>query len=297
MGFLDSIFGGGSSDPVQSTTTTQSVFFPGQQEAITNILSKINPTFFGRNLKYYPGRTTPQASSATREAQDSVLAYARGAGRDMVNSSLGASNFLTSGDVLSPDSNPALAASIEGAINPVFRNLTQRVLPTTRSEFLGTGGTGSTRQGIAEGIATRDATRDAFDIASQMASTNYQAGLEAMTKGLALAPNTYNLGLGPAQSIGAVGQQREGYTRERMQENFARYMFNKFAPMQFLMDAANLAYGAPTMGTTSIGVAPGPQEPGLLSRLAGGAMMGSSLGGMFGMGGPMSATIGALLSI
>lgn len=105
--------------------------------------------------------------------------------------------FLTSGDVLSPGSNPALQGAIEAASRPVVENFQRNVLPSITQEGIASGGYGGTRQGIAEGIAGQALNRQVGDIASTLSNQNYQSGLQAMLGGL----NT---------SVAQTGQQVSG---------------------------------------------------------------------------------------
>lgn len=96
----------------------------------------------------------------------------------------GGLNFLTSGDVLNPSSNPHLQAAIEAATRPTIENFQQQILPGLASEAITAGGYGGSRQGIAEGLAAGAATRQIGDMAANMSNANYQAGLQAMLGGL-----------------------------------------------------------------------------------------------------------------
>jgi hypothetical protein len=143
-------------------------------------------------------------------------------------------DFLLNPALLSPDSNPYLAATGTAATRPLYRNLVEQILPNIRSEAGGAGQYGSTRQGIAEGLAagrTQDAASDAL---AKIYSGGYGQGLGAMSNALGqagglgsafgnLAQGGTNLGtslLGmydtPATSLMSVGQMRQQYPWEQL---------------------------------------------------------------------------------
>lgn len=118
------------------------------------------------------------ANAANTQGQ---IAQKNAAGGNQTNPGL---NFLDSGAVLNPSSNPALQQAIQGATRPIIDNFNNNIMPGISNDAVATGGFGGSRQGIAQGLAAQGVTKQVGDVASQMMNQNYQAGLGAMTSGL-----------------------------------------------------------------------------------------------------------------
>lgn len=285
--------------PQVTTTTVQPTYFPGQQELLSQIFPKVADQFLNNQdkVQYFPGNTVAPFSANTQTAQQGVVNYANTVGQNFINQVMGANAFGL-GDVLKPESNPALAASIQAAINPVQQRLQDVILPGIAADAVGSDAFSGSRRGIAEGIALKDFNQQALDATAKMANTNYQAGLDTFSKSLALSPYTFNLGTQPSVLQGQVGAQQEARDQAKLDEEFSRYMFNLMAPLNLTRDAASIGFGAPTAGSTSTGTAPGLQQPGAGSRILGGAATGASIGSAIpGIGTGIGAVGGALLGL
>jgi hypothetical protein len=158
----------------------------------------------GLNLQ---GRAVGDFTNAAQGFRDSSGAFRNTAGSfntaagnadDVTSRAAEALKFLTSGDVLRPDSNPYLQQFIDLSNNSIQSQFTEGVIPSLQSGAAATGNIGSSRQGIAEGIASgkfADAiTRNTADLSNR----GYQTGLNAYVNGISLSPTIAN-----AQGIGA----------------------------------------------------------------------------------------------
>ncbi len=137
----------------------------------------------------------------------------------LIQGAQSANQFLL-GDVLNPDSNPFLRASADSATRGIFQDLNQNVLPGIGSEAGATGNVGSSRQGIAQGLAAQGALQTSGDVRGDIFSRAYGQGLNALTQGLNLAPQTANLGLFNSQLQQDVGGQRRGLEQQRLLNPF-----------------------------------------------------------------------------
>lgn len=149
----------------------------------------------------------PAVSPLEQQAQQQALGVAQGLS-PFIQGAQGAGQFLTSTNLLSPESNPFLAQTAQAATRPIFQNLTEQVLPAIRGGAIGAGGFGGSRQGIAEGIASRGALQSAGDVSGNIFSQGYGQGLGALQQGLSLAPQTASLGLLPSQIMQQIGEQQ-----------------------------------------------------------------------------------------
>jgi len=149
----------------------------------------------------------PSLSPLETQAQQQALGVAGGLS-PFIQGAQGAGQFLTSTDILSPETNPFLAQTAEAATRPIFQNLTEQILPNIRGGAVGAGGFGGSRQGIAEGIASRGALQAAGDVSGDIFSQGFGQSLQALLQGLQLAPQTAGLGLIPGQIMGDVGREQ-----------------------------------------------------------------------------------------
>lgn len=208
------------------------------------------------------------------QGQEAVLANT-GEQQNIVGSAGQASQFLTSGDALSPDSNEALRATQEAAVRPIYEHLTSDVLPGIRGEAVTNGQFGSSREGIAEGIAARSANNAAGDASARVASAGYGQGLDAMKTALGLAPGTATAQSIPGATTSGVGDIRQELSQKLLSAGISQDQFQQWLP--FLVgDMFNKAASG-TMGgsTTSTGTA--PQSPGIPQTLAGVGTMAAGL--------------------
>jgi len=213
-----------------------------------------------------------------------------------LQSSAGARDFILSGDVLKPSSNPALQANADAVTGTIERGLTQKVLPSIRGAAAGAGQVGSSRQGIAEGLAIQGGQQAAGDATSKLFNNAYGQGLNAIVNtlrttqglganaasqlfsagnsGIANTGNLAKLQLLPSQILSAIGGQDRAFTQAQLTEQANQQNTNTFLPFIIAQDIAKLATGIPGGTTTSTG------------RTGGSNGLGSILGG-----------IGSILSI
>lgn len=175
-----------------------------------------------------------------------------------IGSALGGGQFLTSGAVLDPRTNPYLAQTATEAIRPIFEGLTQNILPGIRGGATQAGQVGSSRQGIAEGLAAQEAIRQAGGISGDIFSRGYGQGLQSLIQGLSLAPQTAELGLLPSRILSGIGGQRRQLTQEAVLEPYTQ--------LQRLRDII----GAPVLETTAKSEQGGSGLLGLGEKIFGG---------------------------
>lgn len=191
--------------------------------------------------------------------------------------------FLLDPAILDPSSNRYLQATIDAAVRPISQNLMETVLPGLRGEAVTNGQFGSSRQGIAEGLASGRASQAIGDTSAKIASAGYGQGLDALTKGLALTPQTLAALTIPGQTQAAVGDQNRALSQAQLSEKAYKDMYAQIAPFLAAKEVAALGAGLPGGSTTS--TAPGPStNP--LSAITG---IGSILASLFGGGAGLSA--------
>jgi len=197
-----------------------------------------------------------------------------------VNAAVGGGQFLAGGDVLFPESNPALRAATDAAIRPLTENFLETILPGIRGEAITSGGLGGSRQGIAEGQASRGLLRQIGDTSASIQANAFQQSLDAMVKALFAAPQTAQLPfVGPA-AIEAVGAQRQQFAQAQLSEQAQRFLSEQLIPFATAQDVAALAFGIPGGKVTSTATLPGQNNA--LGDILGVLGLGATLFGGFG---------------
>jgi hypothetical protein len=281
---------GGGSTPTTQTTTVQ--LSPEQRELYKLAMPNLKD-FAANPPQAYPGSTVPGFDPLQTQGQGQVLGVTGEQG-NVTQSAATGNQFLTSGDVLRPDSNPALQGYIDAAVRPIYQNLEERALPAARSGAQQAGQFGGSRQALVEGAAIRDAGTAAGDTAAKIASTGYGQGLDAMTKGLGLS-GTIAQGLTiPGTTTSAVGDVRRDLAREMAGESAGKWNYEQMLPLLVGQQLAQIAGGMPAAGSTTS--ASNPQTNPFTSAL-GGAAAGASLGSALlpGFGALPGAALGGLL--
>lgn len=290
---------GSSSQP--ATTTTQNVLAPEQRQ----LLGMAMP--FLQNFSNQP-LTQPNAAQSVVPfnanqigGQNQALASMM-AQNDILQSAGMGNQFLTSGAALDPNTNPGLQGTINAATRPIYQNLTDTVLPALRGQAaFGAAGPsanyGGSRQGISEGIASRSANDAAGDASSKIAFQGYNTGLDAMLKGIGLAPGTATAQTIPGLTQSGVGDVQANLAQRQLTADTAASMFPQWA--DYIKGTALLGGVSAIPQAGAISTGPQPNQPGLGSALtgaAGGAMTGATLGSIVpGVGNVAGAVGGAAL--
>jgi hypothetical protein len=204
------------------------------------------------------------------------------------------------GDVLFPETNPALRATQAAAIRPVTEAYTDPggVFSNIRTGSMLAGGQGaSTRQGIAEGVAGGRYLSTIGDISAKIASEGYAQGLDTFEKSLALAPQTFALGTQPAAVASAIGAQQEAFGQAQEDYNAAARSWALNAPWMPLQNYANIVFGGGSPGTQTVSTGAAPRSNSALTAL-GGAATGAYIGSVVpGIGTTVGAGIGLLAGL
>jgi len=182
-------------------------------------------------------------------------------------------DFITSPDILSPDSNSYLKATAEAVQDSLAKQVTDNILPSIRGGAQTSGQTGGSRQAIIESRALADLMKKQADATTGLYSQGYGQGLNALvsgvgqatsaqgqaasellgqgTKNLSLAPAISDLGLSPSKIFSAVGGQKQIMSQSLLNDEIDQYMSNQMFPFMMAKDMANLIFGMPTGTTTA----------------------------------------------
>lgn len=266
--------------PSTQTQKTSITLAPEQKQLISQAMPFLQQ--FAQNPGTpYQGSTVAGFDPSQVAGQNMAIGSALGLQQPTVGSAANANQFLTSGAALSPSSNPALQESIRASTSDVTDQLLRATLPAIRGEAVTTGNFGSSRQGLAEGQAIGDAAGQATRRASEIANQGYQSGLDAMVKGVSLAPGTAQAGVIPALTMSGVGAERQGLQQMLLDEMLQQYNAERFDPMMVGQGLLGSMQMIPTAGSTSTASGPSTFQS-LIGPLLG--MGASAAAGMAGQG-------------
>lgn len=276
----------GGSQPVTNTTSVQ--LSPQQQELMDLAMPGIRQFAATVPPRYEAEGGWQGLTPGQLEAQNLGIG-ASWQQRALADNAANASNFLTSGKVFDPSTNPYLSQAIDATVRPITEQYQQVVRPGIRDTFQGAGQQfGGSRRNIAEGMAANSYMRNVGDASAKLVNDQYSNNLNAMVKALGLIPSTSQAQLGQAQTVGAIADTNA-------QQLYDRFYYDQIAPFLQSQEIMSLLSAIPGGSTTSIGSAP-QRNP--YTGALGGAAAGAALGSAFmpGIGTAGGAGLGALLS-
>lgn len=282
----------GNSDPQPTTTTTQQILTPEQNELISLSMPGFRQ-FAASPPKRYAGDTVAGFDPSQVAGQEQALTSA-GQQDQLARAGADASKFRLT-DALKVESNPYIGGYMDAATRPITQALTEQQLPSIRGSAVSTGNFGSSRQGIAEGLASGRASQAIGDTTSRIASDAYGKGLDAQGQALGLLPQTQQAQTAGAATTSGVGDVRQAMQQALINEKVTGYNYDQMLPFLVSQELAGVAGGLPGGGAISTGTQ--SQGPSGASRALGGAASGAALGSAFmpGVGTAVGAGLGGLV--
>lgn len=247
------------------TTTSSQVSLAPEQQTLLNAATPWIQKFVDKGITLPTGSSIAPFNPTQTSAQNMVLGRV-GAMNNGADQGMNASNFALSGDILKPETNPGLKGTVDAATRPLFEGLTEQILPSIRGEANTLGNIGSSRQGIAEGLAARGTANAAGDVASKVAFSGYQSGLDAQMRALGLLPQTVGAQTQGAQAAGAVGDASQAMTQKLLDELKAQFLQKQTLPLDIGKELLSMVGAIPTAGATTTGSVP---QPSLFQQLLG----------------------------
>lgn len=243
-------------DTSPTTTSTTQNFSPEEAAARNAVQTEAqriyNATSAATSQQPYPGSQPAPFSPQTLTAQQYAQDYALGPALTQANNINKAVSFGL-GDVLYPETNPALRQTINAAIRPITESYTDTggVMSQIRDGAVNAGQFGSSRQGIAEGIAAGRYADAVGDTSAKIATEGYGKGLDTFSRTLAFAPQAIQAGLMPSNILSGIGAQYEGQGQQ-LNDYLGNYnMWDYNAPWTPLQNYANIVYGGSNPTTSS----------------------------------------------
>jgi hypothetical protein len=248
---------------VNQTTTAN--LAPFQQPVVEQYFNDLARQYTSGNLtpQFYTGPRVAQPTAAETSARTLASQYATGAGSGLSEAALGANRFLLDpNQILNPSNIPGVQGTRDAITQNVMRSLTEGALPAIRRQSLMNDAYGGSRQGIAEGLAVGRSADALTNALSALDLGVYQQGLGAMQNALGLAPNTYQVGTAPANTLSQVGAAQRADTQaniEAERQAFAERQVaspaNTLNLLRSLMGVQGEFGGTQTTAGTSTGTA------------------------------------------
>jgi hypothetical protein len=282
----------GGAGPTTSTQQTSTQLSPQQNQLLG--LAMPNLEQYAANPTTVPTSGLVAPFNANQTSGQNAVLGSTGAQQGVVNSGANASNFLTSGAALNPSSNPGEAAQMTAADQPIEQNLQFNTLPGIQSAATGVGQTGSSRAGVAQGLASLGASEAEGQTNANIANTDYNSGLSAMTQALGLTPSTAAAQTIPGATTSAVGDTQQQQSQQNIDAQLEAELYNSQQPLATGEALAGIASGIPGATVTSSGTQQAP-TPSLLQQITGyGGLAAALMGSMPGTAasGGSSATSG-----
>jgi hypothetical protein len=188
------------------------------------------------------------------------------------------------GDVLYPESNPAMEAYMDAANRNTVKQLTENILPSYRGAFVDAGQIGSSREAMAEGMAMEEALNVIGDTNAQIAMGGYGQGLQHMGETMRLAPLTVGMDMQIPEMLKAVGAEDRAWMEKPLQEDISRWGYYEGLPGQMLDEYVARLGGYPTgsFGSSSSTTSGGGSSSPLMGALGGAATGAGAFGALTG---------------
>lgn len=272
----------GGPDDIKTTTETK---LSPEQKALIEPVIPIAQEYL-KNPPTLPDYSQIAPFNPVQLASQQAAIGAAGAQQGLAGNAASAQNFLLDPALLSPESNPALQGYIDATVAPITEQLMEEILPGVTGQSVTSGQYGSTRQGVVEGNAIGESLDAIAATTADIANQGYATGLDALTKGLALAPQTAATQTLPASTLSAVGDVRQALAQAQLSEQAYRDLYSQISPFLAAEEVAALGAGLPGGTTVSTGTAPTTSP---IAGAVGGASLAAGLGAtnplLLGLGG------------
>lgn len=270
-------------------TTTNTVSEPPEWQIpyLQGVLEQAKGLYDQGGPTYYPGSTVAGFNPLLQQS----VASTAGAGV-VAKGQADQTNMALSGlyRAQNPLNNPFFHGTADAMIRPATEQLTQQVLPQIGDQFAQAGQFGSSRQGVAEGSAINNYQRNVLDTLNQFGTNAYGQGLDALARGVTLAPQVQAMQAVPGQLFGQAGDVQRTYEQQLLDAARAKFDYEQAQPYENLQYYAGLV-GNP-LGTNATTVGPGQKSGGVAGAIGGGltgAMLGAAVPGFGGALGGMGA--------
>jgi hypothetical protein len=300
----------GSQGSETQTTTQAPYLYPGQLEGIGNVINLAGQEYRAGPQQYYPGQTVAGLDPNLIAGQNAQLGTVGQQGQLADLSAFAAGDLLQggAGRIEGFDLPSQIGFGIDpglqnAVMNPIMRNLEERVLPGLDLQATHQGAFGGTRHALMKGQAASDAVEQSAEAVARanlearqqsigQRAHDMQSMLEgrqqdvqqnqlyntAVGAGINALPGAMGNLLMPGQTMMDIGKQRTAYDQALIDADKARFDFNQAAPIDALtrLQSRMTLQGAPGGAVTTI-----PGQDASWLNILGGGLAGYHAGKMF----------------
>lgn len=295
-GFIGDLLGGNKQQGTATMTQTQSgrsvtELDPMLKPFVEFGLKEARRLYESQTPQYFPGQTYVSPSQATLSALSSAEQRARG-GSPLMRQAQTQISKTAGGEFLT--GNPFFQGAFQPAARQAREAFTESVQDIA-SKAASSGRYGSGAMGQLQGKAADIFSRNLTETAGKLAYENYAAERARQEEATRLLPELANLDYADIERLATVGQAREAYDLQALQDQINRFNYEQNLPQVKLQSYLSGVYGAPagsiteTTGTMT-GSQPvyGNQAQSFLGNLASiigigqATGIGKKIGGLFG---------------
>ena len=311
MGFLSSLFGGGSSKPATTTNVVSSKLPPEIAPYVEQILKEGSAQFEAEKAagyQPYTGETTAQLT-AQQEAALTGLEGLAGTQKPFLDEAgeiirQGADQFT--GDTAQQYMSPYQQAVTDIELREAQRRFEGTTLPKLEAQAVGMGGMSGlgSRAGVEMAEAQRSQNQLLADIQAKGSQKAFDKGRDEFNRQQArqremagdlskLGTQTFSSGLAELGALKSAGEERQQLAQSALDEAYFKFLEEKDFPKENLAEFQQLVYGNPlTRQTTTTTQKPQLSTGQNLLNLGVGAANIYGQGGGFGSGFSMANLFG-----
>lgn len=288
------------------TVTTENLpyLYPGQEQGIADVIDLARQEYLAGPRQYFPARTVAELDPNTVAGQNLALG-STGIQQQLANLGTFSAGELASGGAgrvegfqLPDQIGYGIDQGLQNAVmNPVMRELENRILPGIELQATSQGAFGGTRQAMMQGQAAANATEQAAEALAranmdaraqniQQRETDIRSMLEgrsqdinqnqlynqALQSATRAVPAMMGAQLVPSQTMIDVGKQRQAYEQSLINADMNRWDFEQMAPqdaLTLLGQRMTMNFPSGSTGTTI--------NPANAATILGGALTGTQL--------------------
>lgn len=232
-----------------ATQTTQTAPAEFQQPFIDLAFNEAKGLFEMGTPEFFPSSLTAPLTGDELAGQD----LARTAATGSIPKLLEGTNLAFGRALAGPETilqNPAAISAGNALVDPIFRNLSEQILPNIRGGAIAVGQPGGSRQSLAENRAVETTVRGASEALDRFFGNLLTSSMQSRSSAIAQLPQIAQSQALPAELLSAVGGQTRAFDQAQIDEDIQRFNFGENIPFQALREFSNLVT-APLGSTTS----------------------------------------------
>lgn len=238
----------------QTTSTTKTDPWAGQQPYLTYGFQQAQDQFKSGTPSYYPSSTVAPQSGNTQSAYNMVSNQVnnnplQGASSNQVQNTLNG-NYL--------NGNPYMDAQFQAGTRQIGNTYNDLVGGQT-SNFSGAGRYGSGMQGFMQNRANQTLGDNLNNLYANTYGQNYQNERANQVNAVGQAAGVQNQGLTNANALGSVGSAQDQYAQNLTDANVNKWNFDQQLPQNKLTNYMNMVQG--NFGGTSATTTPTNSNP------------------------------------